>query len=326
MVGLSMACYTKRHQEEFEAFRRAYRKNYATEEEYLVRCLKFAKNLDEIDSHNDKYSRGVVEWTMGVNEFSDLSNDEFLTFYTGFEPSLDTGSSKAANTFNVQPNMVVPTELDYSKNGIASPVKNQGKCGSCYAFATVAGLESQYNLISNKRWSGFSLSEQDVMECTHTCGNQKCQGGLMTNCYECKSKNRHGIMEEHHYPYISADGNNGTDCKHIPSIPIFFIESYYTIASDELAIIQALVLHGCIPAGMNANPLQNYNSGIFDPLMCSGILRNHAVTICGYSTNYWIIKNSWGQSWGEGGYFRMKRGKNLCGINGMCSFGVMKLH
>ena len=213
-----------------------------------------------------------------------------------------------------------PDSWDWREKGYVSAVKDQGSCGSCWAFSTVANLEGLF--FKNKGYMEI-MSEQMLVDCDTM--DSACNGGLMEYTFTWLKQNG-GIMRQSDYPYKGYKGSCSTDSsKYVP----MKITGYTKLGSststwspvDEDEIKEFLYETGPLAVALNANPLQTYSSGILDKTssQCptSGI--NHAVTMVGYGnengTNYWIVKNSWGVSWGENGYFRIKRGSGVCGIN-----------
>eukprot|EP00766_Chilomastix_caulleryi_P001161 gnl/Chilomastix_caulleri/2134.p1 GENE.gnl/Chilomastix_caulleri/2134~~gnl/Chilomastix_caulleri/2134.p1 ORF type:complete len:206 (-),score=77.08 gnl/Chilomastix_caulleri/2134:40-657(-) len=194
---------------------------------------------------------------------------------------------------------------------IVNPVQDQGSCGSCWAFGTVAGLETA-RVIAGREL--VKLSEQYVVDCDSK--NSGCDGGNLTWAERFLKETGTVLQEE--YPYKGVQ-------KKCPSAQTLkpakenHAKAYGIITKGgEQAIAGAVTVHGALPVAINANPVQFYTGGILDPKNCSPKGLNHAVVIVGYGTEngvpFWKIRNSWGSTWGEEGYFRMKRGDNTCGV------------
>ncbi|CAH0559112.1 unnamed protein product [Brassicogethes aeneus] len=204
--------------------------------------------------------------------------------------------------------------VDWRKKGAVTPVKQQGQCGSCWAFSSTGALEGQHQILNNKL---VSLSEQNLLDCTSSYGNMGCSGGLMTSTF--KYVTDHGVTTEEKYPYTGIVGQ----CKQ--SNVVLKAKGYKEIRSnDENSLQQAVSSVGPISVAVHANTnLQSYKSGVFSDRSCSNTELNHAVLIVGYTPEYWIVKNSWGSAWGEHGYAKFRRGTNMCGIAASASFPVL---
>jgi len=205
------------------------------------------------------------------------------------------------------------TSFDWRTKGVVTAVKNQGQCGSCWAFSTIASLEGQYAQLTGNL---VSLSEQQLVDCASITGNYGCNGGSQQEALIYYSKASVGIATEANYPYTAVQHS----CGYSSSQKVSGITTIgYKLAgtTDETYIAQMLATVGPLAVAMNATPLQYYTSGIFSA-SCSGAV-NHGVTLVGYGisggVNYWIVKNSWGASWGESGYFRIVKGVGQCSIN-----------
>jgi len=221
-----------------------------------------------------------------------------------------------------------PTSWDWRTHGVVNPVKNQGQCGSCWAFSTIGVIESKYAIKGNTL---TSFSEQEIVDCSVGCSeeppygkvcNQGCNGGWQWNAFY-DIIGWKGVELETEYPYTAQTGT----CKrtqHTAEAPI----SNYTCLStpqgaiaDEDQMAAYLVANGPIAIAMDAGLLESYSSGIIVPTpgQCSQVQLDHAIIIVGFDTDatygdYWIVRNSWGAAWGEAGYFRITRGHNACGL------------
>jgi C1A family cysteine protease len=332
VVGVTMACDSKKDRDEFESFRRQYRKYYQNQAEEDYRCTVFAENYLQIEQHNLRHARGLETYTLGINKYSDLTNEEFMEKYTGLKPELEQKSRidmthRQVRKYN--PTTKAPASIDWVEKGFVTPIKSQGACGSCYSFATTAVAESRYLIQKNTPYDWKDLSEQQLVECSGGYGNQKCQGGLMTNSYRYYITENHGCNTEENYPYVSTQGSNGTECKYDKNNYPLRVTGFVELDKDDSALEQA-VADGPVAVGVNAETWKNYEDGVFCPkgglifAGCSGLLLNHAVVVVGYTQDYWIIKNSWGTTWGEGGYMRLcRKYTNNCGINKLCSYPLV---
>lgn len=208
----------------------------------------------------------------------------------------------------------IPSTWDWRTQGVVSPVKNQGKCGSCWTFSTVGALESHYI----KKYGQFkNLSEQQLVDCAGDYDNHGCNGGLPSHAFEY-IKDAGGIAEESSYPY-QAVTNQCTVDKSKFSVGV--VGGSVNISADESELRQALFQYGPVSIAFQVvDGFKDYSSGVYVSSVCKNGPSdvNHAVLAVGYGTengiDYWLIKNSWGAAWGDNGYFKMQRGVNMCGV------------
>merc|ERR1711920_216291 len=193
----------------------------------------------------------------------------------------------------------LPDSFDWRTQGAVNPVKNQEQCGSCWAFATVANIEGTAFVATKKL---VSLSEQELVDCDAATGDEGCSGGLPSNAFKDVIENKIGLETESAYPYTAQNGK----CQASSSKEVAFIGGWKAI-------------------GINAGPMQFYSGGISKPwkILCNPKKLDHGVAIVGFGeesgVKYWTIRNSWGPSWGEKGYYRIIRGTGACGLNTMVS-------
>ena len=297
----------------FQRFINKYNKKYTSMNEYLARFNVFRQNLLTL------IENGPQSHEVGVTKFSDLTPQEFAKTYL----NLNFNANAFLNLRAVRPkktNDAAPDEFDWRDKGIVAEVKDQGSCGSCWAFATMANLESLY---AQKKGVVKTFSEQFLVDCdTEDSG---CNGGLMELSFEW-IKNNGGFMYEADYPYANKKGTCQQDSSKFVDMKVTGYvklgpESEDTFSPcDEGEMKEFLYQTGPLAIALNATPLQFYTSGIADyaSWLCGTSGINHAVTLVGYGTgskDYWIVRNSWGKNWGESGYFRIVRGTGCCGIN-----------
>nr|AAR92154.1 putative cysteine protease 1 [Iris x hollandica] len=267
----------------------------------------FRANVERIESFNAENHK----FKLGVNQFADLTNEEFKTRNT-LKPS-KMASTKSFKYENVT---AVPATMDWRTKGAVTPIKDQGQCGSCWAFSAVAATEGITKLSTGKL---ISLSEQEVVDCDVTSDDQGCNGGEMDDAFEYIIKNK-GITTEANYPYKAADGTCNTKkaASHAASIT-----GYEDVTVNSEAALLKAAANQPIAVAIDAGDFafQMYSSGVFTG--DCGTDLDHGVTLVGYGatsdgTKYWLVKNSWGTSWGEDGYIRMERDvdakEGLCGI------------
>jgi len=291
-------------QAEFVNFLSNFQKQY-TADNFFHRFNIFKNNLVTIREHNKK----GLSWTMGVNQFSDMTSEEFSDMVGKFP---ERPASSNAELFRPTAGFVAPDSWDWRTKGAVTPVKDQRQCGSCWAFSTVGALEG-WNQITFGQL--LSFSEQQLVDCSKdTCYG--CQGGWPYKATEYVQQN--GICLGSDYPYKGVDGQC-KDKQCTPAIKPGALKGYFNI-SGEKDMLEA-VTKGPVEVLVEADrsAFQFYRSGTLDDASCGQDI-DHAITLVGYGTdttgkNYWIVKNSWGSSWGANGYIMLVRDKNMCGIN-----------
>ncbi|XVF87354.1 hypothetical protein PTKIN_Ptkin18bG0113300 [Pterospermum kingtungense] len=294
-------------------------RTYALKEEENMRFQIFENNLNYIENFN---SMGNQTYKLSINEFADLTNEEFLAYYAGYKIPPTTVSSKTKR-FKYENLTNVPDSMDWREKGVVTQIKNQGSCGSCWAFSAVAAVEG---IVKIKTGKLVSLSEQQLVDCVKK--SDGCDGGWMDRAFEYIAKN-HGLAKETNYPYRAKDGT----CNHKKAASKDVqISDYEDVPhNNEEALLKAASQQPVsVAIDCKGHGFQFYSEGVFaGPCRTSS---NHAVTIVGYGTSedgtkYWLVKNSWGESWGEGGYMRIKRDvkskKGLCGIAKKPSYPVI---
>jgi C1A family cysteine protease len=290
-------------QQAFADFMRSYSKEYLSTEIYS-RFSIFKSNLALIEEHNKQNSG----WTMGVNQFADLTSEEFEKIYLGYKPS--TRTRNEVSLFGTP-----ATEVDWTaKEGIVTPVKDQGQCGSCWAFSTTGSVESANALKNGKL---VSVSEQQLVDCSSSTGNQGCNGGLMDDAFKWIIQNK-GIAAESDYPYKAKDQ---TCTKGLAAA--LTISSYTDVKAKNEDELKVAVTSQPVSVAVDARKWQLYQSGVFNN--CGLLIQlDHGVLAVGYSDagGYWKIKNSWGTSWGEKGFIRLKSTVNECGLANEPSYPV----
>ncbi|KAG8494125.1 hypothetical protein CXB51_011847 [Gossypium anomalum] len=274
----------------------------------------FKDNLRFIDEHNADESHS---FKVGLNRFADLTNDEYRAMYLGTKKSSNKVSKKS-NRYVPRVGEELPASIDWREKGAVVPVKDQGSCGSCWAFSTVGAVEGINQIVTGDL---IPLSEQELVDCD-TSYNEGCNGGLMDYAFEFIIKNG-GIDTEEDYPYTGHDGR--CDSYRQKTAKVVTIDSYEDVPqNNEGALKKALAsqpVSVAIEAGGRA--FQLYASGIFNGIC--GTQLDHGVVAVGYGTengkDYWIVRNSWGNQWGEEGYIRMER--NLANTaTGKCGIAI----
>ncbi|CAJ0948607.1 unnamed protein product, partial [Mesorhabditis belari] len=301
----------------WRGYKQKFSKNYSPREEVL-RKRYFLRAYRAIHKQNDYgMEKGL---RLDFNQFSDF-NEEEMSKRLGYKMSRVqlVQIKKEGNVWAEPMNVKVPDAIDWRDKGYVTDVKNQGQCGSCYAFSATGALEGQVKRMTGKL---FELSEQNIVDCSSNYGNDGCDGGLMSYAYKYIAANG-GIDTEDSYPYEAAKEtcsfNNDT---------IGADDSGYTVikSGDEEALKLAVATMGPIAVAIEVTKsFFHYSEGVYYDKKCSHEL-NHGVLVVGYGTeedggDYWIVKNSWGKEWGNEGYIWMARNReNNCGIADMPIF------
>ncbi|KAH7568798.1 hypothetical protein ACOSP7_011852 [Xanthoceras sorbifolium] len=287
-----------------------YGRVYKDSAEKEKRFKIFKDNFEYIESFN---KAGNHTYKLSINEFADQTNQEFHASRNGYKRLPNPKTSQTSFRYE---NVTAPSSMDWRKKGAVTPIKDQGQCGCCWAFSAVAAIEGITKLATRKL---ISLSEQELVDCDTKGVNQGCNGGLMDDAFKFIIKNK-GITTESNYPYKGVDGicNKKKAASHAAKIT-----GYENVPVNNEAALLKAVAKQPVSAAIDAGgfEFQFYSSGVFKG-RCGDDL-NHGVTAIGYGktsdgTKYWLVKNSWGTSWGENGYIKIQRGikakRGLCGI------------
>jgi cathepsin L len=319
LIGLASALPADQIEREFKNFQRQFNRQYNSLGEESARRSIFEQNYRRIVAHNTEADNGVHSFRLAVNQFADMTTEEFAQKMNGFKPELRI---RQPNNFYTGERTGLPATVDWRTKGVVTPVKNQAQCGSCWAFSAVASTEGQHALKTGKL---VSLSEQNLVDCSGPEGNQGCNGGLMDQAFEYVEKNN-GIDTESAYPYKAQD----QQCEYKAKTRGAQLTGLTDVATgDESALQSAVAKVGPISVAIDASSFtfQFYKSGVYDDKQCGNQRENldHGVTAVGYGTlsgkDYWLVKNSWDVTWGEKGYILMSRNKsNQCGIATLASF------
>ncbi|XP_069806614.1 cathepsin K-like isoform X2 [Dendropsophus ebraccatus] len=308
---------------EWEQWKRTYQKQYNGKFDEAMRRLIWEKNYKLIVNHNMEFSQGLHTYELAMNQLGDMTSEEVARTMTGLivpprneARNYTTDDEEAENDLHA-----LPDSIDYRKKGYVTPVRNQGSCGSCWAFSSVGALEGQ---LKKKTGKLVNLSPQNLVDCVKK--NDGCGGGYMTNAFEYVRDNN-GIDSEEAYPYVGED----QPCNYTAAGKAAKCKAYKEVTQgNEKALKKAVGTVGPVSVGIDAtlSSFQFYSKGVYYDKNCNAEDINHAVLAVGYGVQkkakYWIVKNSWGDTWGNKGYILMARDKgNACGIANLASYPLM---
>jgi len=293
------------HETEFRLFMQKYQKVYSPQD-YQRKLHIFSQNMESINQHNRDPTK---TYTLKMNQFGDLTKEEFSVAYLGFVPT------KAPNRVKSQtPDLQLPVSWDWSTKGAVTPAKLQGECGSCYAFSSVGAVESCHFIDTGVL---VGLSEQNIADCSSQQGNDGCSGGLNDYAFEYIIAN-HGIDSESCYPYIAQDNN----CVYKQSCCASTITNFTDVAAGDEKALQQAVYKTPVAVTVDASTWQFYYTGVFT---CTTSEVDHTALATGWGVDsgaeFWNVKNSWGPDWGLNGYIWIAKNKgDSCGIASMASY------
>merc|ERR1719331_455160 len=302
------------HTSAFEAFVKKFEKTYKTAEEYAMRFAIFVENRIYIHRMNMEHSTA----TFAVNEFADMTWQEFRRIYVGgFKPSLEKrwegveylGTHKYSGA-------ALPASVDWTTKGAVTPVKNQGQCGSCWAFSTTGSMEGAWQIANGKL---VSLSEQQLVDCSKKEGNMGCGGGLMDAGFKYAEES--AMCTEESYPYLVKNGEcTASSCT--TGIPKGSVTGFKDVAPDDEQALMEAVSKGPVSIAIEADhqAFQFYSGGVLKK--ACGTQLDHGVLVVGYGESngvkFWKVKNSWGASWGQNGYIELEMENSPDGKAGEC--------
>ncbi len=297
----------------FSKFISVYNKEYKTFEELEQKFEIFRANLKTIIHHNSNESN---TYQMGINQFADLTPIEFReTYITGLKkPHGKLFSNNFTCLLFKGTNKTLPDTVDWRAKAV-TPVKDQGQCGSCWSFSSTGAMEGAWAIAKGQL---ISLSEQQLMDCSRALGNEGCNGGDMDPSFEYVIQNG-GICAETEYKYKGRDSNICKNCTKVAH----FSNCADVMPNNQLALKEA-VANGPVSVAIEAdsNSFQFYSSGVLTNKDC-GTNLDHGVLAVGYGEEngikYWLVKNSWSDSWGDEGYIKIARSEStndagICGI------------
>jgi C1A family cysteine protease len=280
--------------------------------EESVRQALFQKTSQLVNEHNAKPNKS---FELGLNQFSAYSDEEFAALFLGELKGVQDNQTQVV-TLNTTLLKETPS-FDWTTKGAVTPIKNQGSCGSCWAFSATGALEG-LRFVSKGDLPAFS--EQHLLDCSGSYGNLGCNGGLAYYAFNYVKAN--GIVKGSEYPYTAKQGA----CSIPASAEKFKISGWAQVPKGDLAQMQTALSNQPLAVSVQADSavFRNYKSGILDDASC-GTALNHAILAVGYETGkYWKVKNSWGTAWGTDGYIliAMKGDLGICGINQRVTYPI----
>ena len=308
----------------WEKFKTVHRKSYHSIEEETYRRTVFKKNVLVIEEHNKEYNLGKKSYSLGINQFADLEHWEYMQTH-GCLFKKTVNQTREGSRYLTPSNVALPDSVNWTAKGYVTPVKDQGQCGSCWSFSATGSLEGQHFKATGKL---LPLSEQQLVDCSGAYGNKGCNGGWMDNAFKYIA-HVGGVELESNYPYNAKQRK----CNFDKSKAVATCTNFTDITSgSETDLQSAVATVGPVSVAIDAsNPLfKHYKTGVYDEPGC-GSQRpqlTHAVLAVGYGTDsgkdYWLVKNSWGERWGDNGYIKMSRNSNnQCGIATQASYALV---
>ncbi|KAL2084370.1 hypothetical protein ACEWY4_019888 [Coilia grayii] len=296
----------------WEDWKSTHQKEYLGLDEEAIRRTIWENNMQMIEAHNQEYELGIHTYELGMNHLGDMTKEEVVEKMTGFRP----GMHEELNDTFVPESGPVPSSIDHRKKGCVTPVRNQGSCGSCWAFSAVGALEGQ---LKKKGKKLIDLSPQNLVDCVGQ--DTGCQGGYMIYAFDYVHRTG-GIAFEKAYPYTGRNER----CVYQGNMRALSCNGFKKIRrGSERDLTAAVAQVGPIAVAVDASlsSFHFYKRGVYSEPACNPGRLSHAVLAVGYDRKSWIVKNSWGKRWGNQGYIYILKGKNMCGIANMASYPLV---
>lgn len=319
-LALSKATILNSEEKSFVSFMRSNNVFY-TGDEYAFRLGVFVTNLRRVQEFNKKGSKYLFK--VGMNPFFALTPTEISQYLKGAKGDVSQIKNspylKDIKTLKKVTNDV-PDSFDWRDTpNIVGSIKEQGSCGSCWAFSTITVQESRWAIVKGKK---YILSEQELIDCVTTCYG--CNGGLPTNAIKYIIENQNGHFDQN---YLYPNRYKRETCKYDSSHDVSLVTGFVQIkAGDEEELKEKIATIAPVSILIDSSPWSfvYYQSGIYNDEKCSKTFIDHAVALVGYgidenNTEFWILRNSWGTKWGEEGYMRIQRNAGgVCGLASNC--------
>jgi len=308
---------------EWQAWKLQHGKHYSRrqglQEEYFRKKI-WLNNKEKIERHNQQFDKGLVTYSLAMNKFGDMLSHEFASMMNGLK--VPNNKTRRGITYVEPANVNVPDSFDWRDEGAVTDVKDQGQCGSCWAFSTTGAIEGAHFRATGEL---VSLSEQQLVDCAGGYAEEGCNGGWVDRAFEYV-EDIGGIDTESSYPYHARDERCHFDKSNIGAKVLDFVD---IPSGDEDALQSAIATQGPVSVGIQADldDFMFYKEGVYNNPKCTEDGIDHAVLAVGYGDDdgeeYWLVKNSWGTAWGESGYIKMARNEgNMCGIASYASYPI----
>ncbi|XP_055314961.1 procathepsin L-like [Sitodiplosis mosellana] len=295
----------------------------------------YDKNMQRIVKHNEEARKGKYSFEIRANNMADMTREAYLRRFIRLKQDIHPESvalNEAHERIDAQDHEAllgsvhhehvneafIPDALDWRELGFKTKPLNQRTCGSCYAFSLATSIAGQ---VFRRTGKVVELSPQQIVDCSISMGNSGCTGGSLRTTLRYLQSSR-GLMRDVDYSYESEQQN----CQYKPSLAVVNVTRWAILPhKNEEAMKKAIALVGPIPISINAHPysFQLYSHGIYEDSECHDKSVNHAMLAVGYTPDYFILQNWWGDKWGENGYMKIRRGVNMCGISNYAAYALV---
>jgi C1A family cysteine protease len=292
-----------------------HNKFYATREETILRFDNFKKSMSRINTNNQITKMRGSGATYGLTKFSDRSPEEFSNTYL-MKKSYSAESLDSLDRTNILKSKLIttPDTFDWRDHDAVTPVKDQGQCGSCWAFSVTENVESVWILANGLNSSILPMAPQQLVDCDdYSFG---CDGGFPPFAYDYLM-DAGGLDEEKYYPYTATGGSCAFKASAVEATITGY--KFATTPLDETTMKANLASWAPLSIMVDARYWNDYTGGILEEWQCDDVpVLDHCVQAVGFNMTapmpYWIVRNSWGTDWGENGYIRIQYGSDTCGL------------